>query len=66
MMTEHEHKRMRLIAGGVFGALCAIAFLAGLWRDQPVVMAGAFLGGMVAGNVIPYSEIKNLIPWGKS
>jgi hypothetical protein len=64
-MPETE-KRTRLIAGAVFGGLCVLAFLAGMWRDQPVVMAGSFLGGMVAGNVIPYSEIKHLIPWSKS
>lgn len=65
-MTEHQTKRMRLWFGCIFGALAAVAFLAGLVRDQPTVMAGAFLAGMVAGNVIPYSEIRHLIPWGRS
>jgi hypothetical protein len=59
-------KRQRMIFGTLFGGLCAVAFLVGLWRDQPIVMAGAFLGGMVAGNVIPYSEVRHLIPWGRA
>lgn len=62
-MTE---KRMRLWAGGIGALLCMAGFVAGLVRDQPWVMGGAFIGIMVAGNVIPYSEIKHLLPWGKS
>jgi hypothetical protein len=60
-----QTKRGRMTFGTLFGLLAAVGFVAGLIRDQPTVMLGAFLAGMVAGNVIPYSEIKNLLPWGK-
>lgn len=64
-MTEAQTRRMRLWFGVLFGGLAAVAMVVGMWRDQPSVMAGAFLAGMIAGNVIPYSEIKHLLPWGK-
>lgn len=63
-MTEADEKKARLTFGTLFGILAAIAMVVGMWRDQPSVMAGAFLAGMIAGNVIPYSEIKHLVPWG--
>jgi hypothetical protein len=64
-MTEAQQKRLRFWAGLVFGALAAVAMVVGMWRDQPVVMVGGFLGGMVAGNVIPFADIKSVIPWGR-
>lgn len=60
-----SEKRMRLWAGGIGAVLCTAAFIAGLIRDQPAVMLGSFLGVMLAGNVLPYSEIKHLLPWGR-
>lgn len=60
-----SEKRMRLWAGGIGAVLCTAGFVAGLVRDQPAVMLGAFLGVMFAGNVLPYSEIKHLLPWGR-
>lgn len=58
-----SEKRIRLWAGGAGAALCSLAFVVGMIRDQHHVMFGAFLGIMVAGNVIPFSEVKNLSPW---
>lgn len=64
-MIEDRQKRIRLWVGCVFAGLCGVAMIVGMVRDQPSVIAGAFLGGLVAGNVIPYSALKDLTPWGK-
>lgn len=63
-MDETRHKRIRLWVGLTFAGLCAVAMVVGMVRDQPTVMAGAFVGGLVAGNVIPYSALKEIVPWG--
>jgi hypothetical protein len=54
-------KRLRAWAGGVGVVLCAIAFLTALWRDNTFVLGGSFLGVMVAGNVVPYTVIRDVI-----
>ena len=61
---EHS-RRLRFWAGCAGAALCVIAFLVALARDNTTVLLGSFLGIMVAGNVIPFSEVKSLIPGGK-
>lgn len=65
-MNDERQKRIRLYVGVAFAALCAVAMIVGMVRDQPSVMAGAFVGGLVAGNVIPYSALKEVVPWGRS
>jgi hypothetical protein len=65
-MTEERQKRIRLYVGMTFAALAAVVLVVGLVRDQPWVMAFGFVGGLVAGNVIPYQALKDLLPWGKS
>jgi hypothetical protein len=32
-----------------------------LWRDNTLLVAGSFLGVLVAGNVIPYTVIRDVI-----
>jgi hypothetical protein len=32
-----------------------------LWRDNTLLVAGSFLGVLVAGNVIPYSVVRDII-----
>lgn len=61
---RHEAKlrRLRLYVGIAGAALCGLAFLVALYRDNNLVLIGSFLGIMVAGNVIPFSEVKSLIP----
>jgi len=57
--------RLRLYVGIGAATLCGVAFLVALWRDNNIMLVGSFLGIMVAGNVIPFSEVKSLIPtWG--
>jgi hypothetical protein len=59
---EAKMKRVRLWVGIGGAVLCGLAFLVGLWRDNNIMVLGSFIGGLVAGNVIPFSEVKSLIP----
>ena len=59
---EAKVKRFRFYAGMVGAALCVLAFIVGLARDDNVMVLGSFLGIMVAGNVIPFSEVAKFIP----
>lgn len=65
-VARDHSRRLRFWAGCAGAALCVLAFLVALARDNTTVMLGAFLGIMVAGNVIPFSEVKSLLPGGKS
>jgi hypothetical protein len=59
---EAKLKRVRLWVGVGGAVLCGLAFLVGLVRDNNVMVFGAFLGGLVAGNVVPLSEVAKFIP----
>ena len=54
-------KRLRFGVGLLFAVLCAGAFVVALWRDNTYVLAGSFLGGLIAGNVIPYTIMRDLV-----
>lgn len=56
-----RHRRLRFWTGLVGALLCGLAFVVALWRDNTYVLLGSFLGGMVAGNRIPFSEITGVI-----
>jgi hypothetical protein len=60
-IEDARAKRLRAWAGGMGVALCAVAFLTALWRDNTFVLGGSFLGVMVAGNVVPYTVIRDVI-----
>jgi hypothetical protein len=60
-IEDARSKRLRAWAGGMGVALCAVAFLTALWRDNTFVLGGSFLGVMVAGNVVPYTVIRDVI-----
>lgn len=60
-VEDARTKRLRFWGGAVGVALCAVAFLVALWRDQHIVLGGSFLGVMIASNVIPHSVIKDVI-----
>jgi hypothetical protein len=60
-IEDANTKRLRFL-GGLVGiilasAVCGVA----LWRDNTLLVAGAFLGVLVAGNVIPYSVVRDII-----
>lgn len=60
-VEDARQKRLRFYAGALGVTLCAVAFLVALWRDQHIVLAGAFVGGLVAGNVIPHTMVRDVI-----
>ena len=60
-VEEARIKRLRFGVGLVFAVLCAGAFVVALWRDNTYVLAGSFLGGLIAGNVIPYTIMKDIV-----
>jgi hypothetical protein len=60
-IEDANAKRLRFL-GGLVGivlasAVCGVA----LWRDNTLLVAGSFLGVMVAGNVIPYTVVRDII-----
>ncbi len=54
-----------LIGGSVFALLCVASFISGLQLQKADWMIGSFLGGMVALRIIPFGEIRGLLPFGK-
>jgi hypothetical protein len=60
-LEDARAKRLRAWAGALGAVLCAVAFLTALWRDNTFVLGGSFLGVMVAGNVVPYTVIRDVI-----
>jgi hypothetical protein len=60
-VDDARSKRLRFF-GGLVGiilasAVCGVA----LWRDNTLLVAGSFLGVLVAGNVIPYTAVRDII-----
>jgi hypothetical protein len=60
-IEDANTKRLRFL-GGLVGivlasAVCGVA----LWRDNTLLVAGAFLGVLVSGNIVPYSVIRDVI-----
>jgi hypothetical protein len=60
-IDDARSKRLRAWAGGMGVVLCAVAFLTALWRDNTLVLSGSFVGVLVAGNVVPYTVIRDVI-----
>lgn len=60
-LEEARTKRLRFWTGLGFAGLCGIAFVVALWRDNTYVLAGAFFGGLIAGNVIPFTQVQNVV-----
>ena len=62
--TDAESKQ-RIWTGWIGLALATVACLTGLWRDNNILVLGGFLGAMVAGNRLPFSAVRDLLPrWG--
>jgi hypothetical protein len=60
-IDDARSKRLRAWAGALGAVLCAGSFVVALYRDNTLVLAGSFLGVMVAGNVVPYTVIRDVI-----
>lgn len=60
-IEDKRVKRLRFWTGLGFAALCGVAFVVALWRDNTYVLAGSFIGGLIAGNVIPYTFVKETV-----
>lgn len=60
-VSDAESKQ-RIWTGWLGLALATVAFCVGLWRDSNVLVLGAFLAAMVAGNRLPFSAVRDLLP----
>jgi hypothetical protein len=60
-IEDANAKRLRFLGGPVGIVLAAGVCGVALWRDNTLLVAGSFLGVLVAGNVIPYSVVRDII-----
>lgn len=60
-VSDAESKQ-RIWTGWLGLALATVAFVVGLWRDSNVLVLGAFLAAMVAGNRLPFAAVRDLLP----
>jgi len=61
--SDQENKQ-RIVTGWVGLILATAACIVGLWRNNDLMAGVAFLGAMVAGNRLPFSSVRSLLPWG--
>ena len=60
-IEDARSKRLRFGAGLLGVLLASAAFVGALLRDNTLVLAGSFLGVLVAGNVIPYTVVRDVL-----